>query len=778
MKYVKCPAFSRKSRYSIASVVLLWIIYIIAYCTGRDLVGNILSPFLCFVCTAFILHGVFAHGKRWFGWVVTSIGVLIWGIAETLWAVWWPLLHQDPEASVFLSCVYMLANLSFLVSVLYLALYDRRRWASFQFLLDISAISFLLTGFIYFVILNRFFDHLIFFRNPINVSRLVSLILNMFILSFAISIIFSMNRKKVPFFLNLSFLGIVLFIIADFMYTFDSFNESYIPNGLIDILYMLSFVILAAAGIAYAETSAVVFNKRAAVDSTKEMINRTLLLATIPVLAFFLQRLRFLEIAFFAIVILVHQSISLLVRQLVQKEIAFAAKSRQAEDLEARIDERTRELRVMNQTLENLVRRDAITGLYNRKYFHGQTENWVSSATADEKIWLMILDFDRFKLVNDTYGHDVGDQVLRLIGKRLESVANDRTLVSRLGGDEFGIVCLRSSFESADPFLHIITDLCACPIEVGNFTIHLGTSIGVSFWPDDAKTRSDLMRHADIAMYIAKKSRVGGVSFFDMSLNAGIERANNIDLSLRKADIDAEFNLRYQPQFTVDGSRLVGMEALVQWKSPDLGSVPPDEFIPVAEENGIIITLSEWIMKTALRQIGDWNRRYGTSLLMGINISPRQLDAADFTERLEAVIDELRIDPEWINLEMTERSAMKGESFMVAIFDRLACLNIMISIDDFGTGYSSLSYIKKFDIDYLKIAKELIDGIATNETDRQIVQAIIMMAKALGLRTIAEGVEDAEQVRILSCLGCDEIQGYYYGRAVSPDEFEERYLKG
>jgi len=278
-------------------------------------------------------------------------------------------------------------------------------------------------------------------------------------------------------------------------------------------------------------------------------------------------------------------------------------------------------------------------------------------------------------------------------------------------------------------------------------------------------------------MYVAKTDRRGGVSFFDSALIAGIERCNRIDLALRRASLTTEFYLVYQPQFSVDGVRLVGMEALVRWNSPDLGFVAPDEFIPIAEENGIITPLSDWIMVTALRQIADWNTRYSRNLLMGINVSPRQLDDVNFLNKLEAAIDECKTLPEWINIEITERSAMKGETFLTGIFNRLASLNISSSIDDFGTGYSSLSYLKEFDIEYLKIAKELIDGIATNETSAQIVQAIIMIATALKLETIAEGVESEDQVKILTALGCDEIQGYYYGRPALPDEFETLYLK-
>lgn len=773
---MRCRLRSKKNGFLLGVIALLWFVYSLLSIPGYELPANILSPLIAFCAAFFLFRSSKRSGVRWIGWAAAATGCLVWGIGDMLWALDFYFLRQNPDENVPLSFFYILTNVSFLISVLYLSLYDRRRWSTFQFLVDMAAIAIMLTGFIYFVILGQFFVRRNLWSDMLNVSSLISLVVDMLIVSFALSTLLSMDRKKLFGFLQFSFVGVVIFILADFLYVFGVLNESYVPNGVVDVLYMLGIGLIGCAGVLYVDKPGNAFNLRTQADSTFEFVTRALILLAIPVIAGILHRLMLSQIVFFAVVLLVHQVISLIVRRLLQRELQLEEKSREAEYLEARINERTRELRVMNQTLENLIKRDAITGQYNRKYFLEQIEIWIGAGAADRKVWLMILDFDRFKSINDTYGHDVGDKTLRLIGKRLESIAGEETVVARLGGDEFGILCLRPLAETVSPLLHSITALCEAPLEVGAFTVHLGVSIGVACWPDDAKTRSDLMRHADVAMYLAKVKRPGCVSFFDSSLSAAVERSNQIDLALRKADFAGEFSVFYQPQFTVSGDRLVGAEALVRWPSSELGRVTPDEFIPVAEENGVIIPLSDWIMRTALRQVSDWNRRYGLELLMGINISPRQLDALDFLRKLETLIAEFNVKPEWVNLEVTERSAMKGESFIIEIFDRLANLHISISLDDFGTGYSSLSYLKKFDIDYLKIAKELVDGIAKNDSDRQIVQAIIMMSAALGLRTIAEGVEDEAQMRILESLGCDEIQGYYYGKPMPPAEFEKNYL--
>jgi len=760
----------------IVLLVLLWILYSVSSFLHEYSICEFISPVFVIGVSLCLFSAARKKTPFTYGWTLAAIGSSFWGVADILWIAYRYLLGINPEDSVMLTFMYTMPNVCFLISSLILSFSDRRRWTSFQFLVDMCAIATSVCGFIYFTVFYAQFMSLFKFDLP-SVTYFSTLVVDMLLLSFVFSMYFSMSRKNIPFFIGLVFIGLFGFASLDIFYTWSLFRELYVPNGVIDVGFLFCLFLFAISALfSHAKTGKTV-QIRSETYSSKDLIIRTLILIGIPLAANYFRRLAVAELFFFCAIIVLHQAASQIIRRLLIKEGELLDNSRKAEYLEATVDERTRELRVMNQTLENLIKRDAITGQYNRKYFLEIIEEWIAVTGSGEKIWLMIIDFDRFKSINDTYGHDVGDSVLRLLGKRLETISNDRTIFARLGGDEFGVACIRGEKDSVNPLLHTLGDLCDIPIVIGNFTIHIGLSIGVASWPDDARTRSDLMRHADIAMYVAKTGRRGGVSFFDSTLIAGIDRSNRIDLTLRRASLTTEFFLVYQPQFSVDGSRLIGMEALVRWNSPDLGYVTPDEFIPIAEENGIITPLSDWIMVTALRQIADWNTRYSHALLMGINVSPRQLDDVDFLNKLEAAIDNCRVLPEWINIEITERSAMKGESFLTGIFNRLASLNISSSIDDFGTGYSSLSYLKEFDIEYLKIAKELIDGIATNETSAQIVQAIIMMSVALGLRTIAEGVETENQVNILSALGCDEIQGYYYGRPVPPDEFENLYLR-
>ncbi len=720
-----------------------------------------------------------------FNWLITALGLVVWGVSDLVWSVIVLIPGGEPERFVPLMYSYVVLNACLVASIAYIAVHRRNRESFPQFIVDFVALLVGSGAFLWYV----------FFRGALDTttavdhaafSSQITLVLDVLLVTIAAAVFLSFERSRVPLFLKIAFVACLAFVAVDVAYIHEFLTGTYTSHGLIDALYILCILALGGAAALHLDGEPITESLRSEGVSPRGFIRRSALLLLLPACAAATGLVSPSELVFFLVVALAHQTTSLFLRRIEHGEASLREKARRTELLEATIADRTRELRTLNQTLENLLKRDAITGQFNRKYFLEKIDEWIQAGDRapvgepceTQKVWLLILDFDRFKTVNDSYGHDVGDQSLRVAGKRLEALSNDRTVFARLGGDEFGFICRRCPNESVDPLVRTIADLVSEPIKVGAFTIHLSVSVGASSWPDDALTRSDLMRHADIALYIAKRKRGDCVSYFDSRANAGVERSHQIDLALGKANFDREFTLVYQPQITVGGRRLVGMEALVRWSSPELGDVRPDEFIPIAEENGVIIPLSDWIMEKALTQISAWNRAYGRDLRMGINVSPLQLDDTLFLPRLEETIRTIGAKCEWVNLEFTERSAMKDELFIVNVFKRLSELGIVSSMDDFGTGYSSLSYLKRFEIDYLKIAKQLIDGIATSETEREIVQAIIMMATALGLRTIAEGVEEEEQLRRLEALGCDEIQGYYFGKPVPPEEFEELFLKG
>jgi EAL domain-containing protein (putative c-di-GMP-specific phosphodiesterase class I) len=280
-----------------------------------------------------------------------------------------------------------------------------------------------------------------------------------------------------------------------------------------------------------------------------------------------------------------------------------------------------------------------------------------------------------------------------------------------------------------------------------------------------------------MAMYLAKKEGYGKVVTFNDQLKQKILRKNEIEILLRKADLNTEFQLYYQPQFNVSDKRLIGMEALLRWNCPEKGFISPSEFIPISEETNSIIPIGAWVLTKAVDQIAAWNRKYDTSLKMGINVSPKQLDQIDFSANIQKLLQNLDVPSEWIDIEITEGVAVDGEQKISKILHQFRQFGISVSIDDFGTGYSSLSYLKSFPIQRVKIAFPLIYAINLDRYDMLIVRSIILLASSIGIHCLAEGVETKMQFDLLHDLGCEQVQGFYLGKPMTPDEFEEVFLK-
>ncbi|WP_304508151.1 putative bifunctional diguanylate cyclase/phosphodiesterase [Anaerotignum sp.] len=447
------------------------------------------------------------------------------------------------------------------------------------------------------------------------------------------------------------------------------------------------------------------------------------------------------------------------------------------EQLEKLINERTKELNLANQHLEEISNTDALTGLFNRRYFIQHLETLIHSDKVNT-FALLYIDTNRFKPINDSYGHEIGDKVLQELGLRFSAYNLSELTCFRIGGDEFAVIIENcSDVSEITNIAHKIFEMLQHSISVPPYSFTLTASIGIARYPLDAEDKDILIRYADIAMYEVKsKSYKNNYMFFDKLFIEKINKKYEIEVLLQNADYDNEFMLYYQPQYSTDTQALIGMEALIRWKQPQNGLISPSEFIPIAEETGLIIQIGEWVVEKAFSQIKKWNELNSMDLKMSINISPIQIKNTDFANWLWKKMQNEKIKPEWIDLEITESVAMISTSSIEKAFDFLNEIGVSISIDDFGTGYSSLSYIRKYNIDRLKIAKELIDHIAYDENALLIVQTIIMMSRGMNLKTISEGVEDMEQLEILKELGCDEIQGYIFGKPIPSLEFEKLHL--
>ncbi|MBL8211910.1 MAG: EAL domain-containing protein [Bryobacterales bacterium] len=421
------------------------------------------------------------------------------------------------------------------------------------------------------------------------------------------------------------------------------------------------------------------------------------------------------------------------------------------------------------QELAHQAQHDALTGLPNRHLFEDRLRRAIEAAQADDRrLALLWVDLDQFKLVNDTLGHRTGDELLHQIASRLRAAVEPGDTVARMGGDEFAVILTQPySVQHPEQIAQKILDTLQQPVRLNDHDLLVTGSIGIACFPDHADEPTTLVRASDIAMYNAKASGKNTYKTFTVVHAAGLHTRLLVERCLREATRDRAFQLHYQPQCLPNG-QLIGMEALLRWTSPDIGLIPPQEFIPIAESTGLIIPIGDWVIEEACRQAAEWNRN-GHPIRVAVNVSPKQLLRPDFCDKVCATLDRHSLPPNLLDVELTESSIITHPAECSAQLERLRELGVTISVDDFGTGYSSLSRLQGLPIDTIKIDRQFINAIQPDDSDKAValVQAIVRMAESLQLKVVAEGVETEHQLGILRNLGCDTSQGYFFYKPLS-----------
>ncbi|NHN32483.1 EAL domain-containing protein [Paenibacillus agricola] len=426
-----------------------------------------------------------------------------------------------------------------------------------------------------------------------------------------------------------------------------------------------------------------------------------------------------------------------------------------------------------------LANHDDLTKLPNRRYYKKQAIAILNQAKRkpSEQVAFLYLDLDRFKLVNDTLGHSHGDLLLIQVTERFLQCMEPGDLVARMSGDEFMFVLPHVTETSqiiqlAERLLNQFLQ----PINMNGYQFHITASIGISIYPDDGMDIEALMIHADTAMYSAKGRGKNRYAFYSEEMNTKSHEKITMEASLRKALEHEEFRLYYQPQVDIKTGEIKGVEALIRWQHPERGLVSPAEFIPLAEETGLILQIDEWVLHTAVRDNKRWQALGLPAIRVAVNLSPQQFSNERLVEIVSKTLEESGLDPKYLELEITETMTMDVEHTIPKL-KQLHDLGVQISIDDFGTGYSSLNYLKKFSIDRLKIDQSFVRDIISDRNDADIVGTIIAMAHNLGLEVIAEGVEEKDQLRFLQYQKCNEVQGYYFCRPIPSSELEQNFTK-
>ncbi|MBF0264958.1 MAG: EAL domain-containing protein [Gammaproteobacteria bacterium] len=435
-------------------------------------------------------------------------------------------------------------------------------------------------------------------------------------------------------------------------------------------------------------------------------------------------------------------------------------------------------LKSHEEQLHKLAYYDTLTELPNRMLMQDRLFQEITMAKRNKtKLAVMFMDLDRFKAVNDSLGHSAGDELLKVVAQRLKNNIRKNDTVSRQGGDEFVIILDRINKTSdAAHIAQKIINAIARPIKLKQHNVFVGASIGISFYPDDAKNLEDSLKHADIAMYKAKENGKGIYHFYSDTLDKNSLALLKIEDELRTAIKQNQLLLFYQPQISMDTGQLCGLEALIRWVHPEKGLIPPNTFIPVAEATGIIEQIDQWVLKAACKQLAIWQNKDLTMVKTAVNLSGRRFENPELINDLILLLDEYQISGELIELEITERMLVKEPDKALNIMKDITKLGISLSIDDFGTGYSSLSYLKRFPITTLKVDKSFIDGIPNDPQDIAITHAILSLAKSLGIKVLAEGVESEQQAIHLTEQKCDEIQGYYFSKPLTVEEVEQEWL--
>lgn len=427
--------------------------------------------------------------------------------------------------------------------------------------------------------------------------------------------------------------------------------------------------------------------------------------------------------------------------------------------------------------IEELAHNDALTGLPNRSALVDAVTEATAEARRDGHAYAFLLvDLDRFRQINDSLGHDIGDRVLQTVAHRIQACLRADDLLARLGGDQFAVLVRPADAPAAEATARRILNVVAQPCSVDGAPFTLTCSIGIALAPSQGSRIDELVRHAEAAMRIVKSA--GRAHFRLHQARAEGDRRHNMQLdhAMRQALVSGRFRLHYQPLVNLADGRVVGAEALLRWRDPELGEVPPAQFIPVAEDSGFIVPIGEWVLGQAVRQAALWHQR-GHAVPIAVNVSALQFKQPHFVDRVASVLAVSGLPPQLLELELTESILVHDADEALHRLHALARLGVKMSIDDFGTGYSSLSYLKRFPIGKLKIDRSFINGLPGDESDAGIVRAILQMARALGMKCVAEGVETEPQRQFLQAEGCDEFQGWLYAPALDSLSFEQRLVQ-
>lgn len=705
-------------------------------------------------------------------WLLNLLAITSFGIGEIIWGIKEIFLNEKLIMPSLTISFYLPSNIFIFLSSLVLIkknikTYKRKKT---KLSLDIVIIFIMYISIMIASIMPILNHNKMLFNT--NIYLILYNILDfMTLINLSIIYIYSNENIIKGNFFVINFLGILIFSLSDMVYMYQILENTYVSNTVLDSLWIISFLLIGLSAIEYLFTVDSKYNFKNIDECENKDFMSYLAIVPIPILFVLdIKNQHQAIIGIFISIIVIRQ-----IKVLNENKILVEKYKMINEGLESAVLARTKELHEKNIELNYLSNKDTLTDLYNRRYLlHKLDELIVKSSKDNSKFGILFLDLDKFKNINDLYGHEVGDLLLNEIGNKLQKHSSKNSIIIRQGGDEFVIIYTDiDSEEDLKSFANQIISEFDKGICIGEIDFKVNFSIGGVIYPTDGEDKLTLMKKADMAMYASKKN---SSSMFSLYKENNMYNKLKMEKLMEKAINNKEFILYYQPQFNIDNNKIVGIEALIRWENDELGFVYPSEFIPLAEETGLIIDIGNWVIESTFLQIKKWQELYNTDIEVGINVSPIQLSDKRFLDTIVSNLQNTNINPSLINLEITERIAIDDSEIVIEKLKIIRDLGIKVSIDDFGSGYSSFKYAKSFAVDTLKIDISLIRGIDRSKEDYEIVKAVINMAKGLGLSIVAEGVDSDTQLSVLRNLGCDTIQGFYYEKPMHIEQLEKKYF--
>ncbi|WP_261851302.1 putative bifunctional diguanylate cyclase/phosphodiesterase [Clostridium folliculivorans] len=764
-----------KKRICISVLTLVYLLYLYAIITNNNMIGDLLSPVLMLVISCVIFYGFVKKQEvailKWLG-ILLTLAAFSWFLCDIWWGIQTLVLHSNPEESFITVYGYSLTNLFLFLATAVAVREDIKKMNKIQAMLDAIIVSVNIAVLLWLFVFDQNSDKVVLLLN--DKISMASLITDVIIYAWINVWAFSTRTIEPPLHHRVIVAGTLVFVITDFIYYYIYFYSDYKPNSWVDGAYVIAFSLMAASAVLKGKVKKekpdlipVKAKKRVCCKLGVELF-----ILFVPVVVLIFKRNEIEYFVLLVMALLVYYVLINFTQKSLFQEKLLELEKKNVLELEKKVKERTEEI-------TKLLNTDFVTGLYNRRYFEARLSKSLKNLRQDELISLLYIELNKSKSIKYLYGKDTAEKLLKNVSEALyQIVSKNGGFIATYGDDTFAVKIKGYDAEAvAEKIAMEIIDRCNELFFVDNHGIRVTLNIGTSCYPRDTLDENNLIKNADAAMTQARNKGFNRVQGYSDKIGKITDNSHMIEVKLKKVVFDKEFVLYYQPQVYCKDGSLSGFETLIRWFEGGTNFIPPLDFIPLAEENGIIVPLGYWIIENAAKQYALWKEKTGHDYRIAVNVSSKQLVEVDFVDRLEAILKKYDIKPELFEVEITETIQIESSINIQETLKELKKLGVSIAIDDFGTGYSSLYYLKNIPADRIKIAKELIDNVESDFYSKAIIQMVISVAKMKGNKVIAEGVETKEQWECLQKLDCDEIQGYYFAKPMPAGDIEEKWIK-